>query len=379
MICAQIPSLTLSAALLPILFAHAFPFTPPLSVSLYQQQKLKLSLARSITGRQNIESLCAKVGSDSFDFEEILKVERTYEYDRGDDDDAADESTGNHSGNGDTITTEHEIRYHIHRRMNLSSQQAAPILVLHGGPGLPSDYLLPLRDVVPYRSIVFYDQLGCGRSTLGSPRVAESYSIESSLDDLEALIRKVGLRRFHLYGQSFGGILAFEYLKRVAEGRSTAGDTSKCLSVVLSNAPCNVDQVEGVANELVTKLLEEDKDETTVTERFRVNRQCRTEETPRPLVDAYARAASPGMWRGTESIRGWKAVAPLPTSQRMPSAMVVRGEYDFVTEECVSGWKEIFNHPFVRLKVMDDCSHHCLLEKGDMYGELVDSFFAEYD
>jgi len=54
--------------------------------------------------------------------------------------------------------------YKIYRPMTMSSQQAAPIVVLHGGPGLPSNYLQPLVDVVPYRSIVFYDQLGCGKS-----------------------------------------------------------------------------------------------------------------------------------------------------------------------------------------------------------------------
>jgi proline iminopeptidase len=48
--------------------------------------------------------------------------------------------------------------------MTLSSQKACPILVLHGGPSVPSNYLLPLVNVVPYRSIVLYDQLGCGKS-----------------------------------------------------------------------------------------------------------------------------------------------------------------------------------------------------------------------
>ena len=66
-------------------------------------------------------------------------------------------------------------------------------------------------------------------------------------------------------------------------------------------------------------------------------------------------------------------------SKRMPSAMVMRGEYDFVSDECIMGWKKVFNHPFVRVKVLDGCSHHRLLENGGEYGEIVDSFFAEYD
>ncbi|EJK60276.1 hypothetical protein THAOC_19400, partial [Thalassiosira oceanica] len=91
--------------------------------------------------------------------------------------------------------------------MNLSSAQAAPIVALHGGPSVPSDYLYPLGDVVPYRSIVFYDQLGCGKSD--KPDDASLYSTAHSVDDLRVLLRKIGVRRFHLYGQSYGGILGY--------------------------------------------------------------------------------------------------------------------------------------------------------------------------
>jgi len=62
------------------------------------------------------------------------------------------------------ITETYNIAYKIFRPMTLSSKKASPILVLHGGPSVPSDYLFPLVNAVPYRSIIFYDQLGCGQS-----------------------------------------------------------------------------------------------------------------------------------------------------------------------------------------------------------------------
>ena len=276
----------------------------------------------------------------------------------------------------DTITF-HEIKYHIHNRMNLSSQQSAPILVLHGGPGVPSDYLLPLCDVIPYRSIIFYDQLGCGRSP--GPDVKEAYSIESSLDDLEELIKQLQLTRFHLYGQSYGGILAFEYMKRMAQRKGDAADAPKCLSAILSSTPCDVDQVEAVAGELIKDLLEDDPDESTVMERFRKQNTCRTEEKPQPLIDAYEKAGKPGIWRGTKSIKGWIATKPSESAKRMPSCMIMRGQHDFVTPECVEGWKDAFHHKFVRYKELENLSHHGLLEDGEMYGEIVNDFFSEYD
>ena len=124
-------------------------------------------------------------------------------------------------------------------------------------------------------------------------------------------------------------------------------------------------------------MLEDDPDTGTIAERFRIHHQCRTQEKPQPLIDAYDHAGT--IWRGTDSIKGWEAKKPLEGSSRMPSAMIMVGEHDFVSEQCVSDWKKVFNHPFVRMKVLKDCSHHGLLENGNMYGEIVDSFFSEYD
>jgi proline-specific peptidase len=126
----------------------------------------------------------------------------------------------------------------IVRPMAQSSKQHAPVLVCHGGPGVPSDYLWPLEKEVPYRTIIFYDQLGCGRSS-----VADEYSIERSIDDIEAILKKLGLTRFHLYGQSFGGILAHAAALRFA------GSSTEVLSLALSSAPANVATVERVAEE----------------------------------------------------------------------------------------------------------------------------------
>jgi proline iminopeptidase len=39
-----------------------------------------------------------------------------------------------------------------------------PLLLLHGGPGFPSQYLEPLAALGDERPVIFYDQLGCGRS-----------------------------------------------------------------------------------------------------------------------------------------------------------------------------------------------------------------------
>ena len=88
-----------------------------------------------------------------------------------------------------------------------------PLVVLHGGPSVPSNYLRPLENIVTDRSILFYDQLGCGRSD--EPDNPYMYSIDLAVEDLDQLLSMTGIAvgPYHLYGQSFGGILAFEFLK----------------------------------------------------------------------------------------------------------------------------------------------------------------------
>ncbi|MDR4988525.1 MAG: hypothetical protein RG741_06785, partial [Bacteroidales bacterium] len=39
-----------------------------------------------------------------------------------------------------------------------------PLLLLHGGPGLSSHYLNPLGELANDRPVIFFDQLGGGRS-----------------------------------------------------------------------------------------------------------------------------------------------------------------------------------------------------------------------
>jgi proline-specific peptidase len=85
-----------------------------------------------------------------------------------------------------------------------------PLLVLHGGPGGPSDYLEPLEELADIgRPIVFYDQVGCGNSD--QPNDPSLWSVELFLDELSTVRQELGLDRIHLLGHSWGGMLAMQY------------------------------------------------------------------------------------------------------------------------------------------------------------------------
>src|SRR4051794_622965 len=85
-----------------------------------------------------------------------------------------------------------------------------PLLCLHGGPGWSHNYVQPMEDLATRRRVIFYDQLGCGRSD--RPDDPSLWTLERSVGELAAVRDALGLERMHLWGSSWGGVLAVCYV-----------------------------------------------------------------------------------------------------------------------------------------------------------------------
>ncbi|GMR13989.1 MAG: prolyl aminopeptidase [Gemmatimonadota bacterium] len=94
--------------------------------------------------------------------------------------------------------------------------EGEPIIVVHGGPMLEHGYLLPhLEPVAETHELILYDQRLSGRS---APEVdSASVRLQTYVDDIEALRTTLGLKRIHLMGHSWGGLLAMNYAIRYGE------------------------------------------------------------------------------------------------------------------------------------------------------------------
>ena len=84
-----------------------------------------------------------------------------------------------------------------------------PILCLHGGPGMTHDYLENLTTLARNRPVVFYDQLGSGRSE--HPDDESLWTVDRFVEELAAVRAALNLERLHLFGNSWGGWLALQY------------------------------------------------------------------------------------------------------------------------------------------------------------------------
>ncbi|MBE9389824.1 proline iminopeptidase [Vagococcus salmoninarum] len=104
------------------------------------------------------------------------------------------------------------LGYHTYYRIigDLSSPKI-PLLLLHGGPGSSHNYFELLDSLAAEgRPLIMYDQLGCGLSATDSR--PDLWHADTWLNELIALRQHLDLDKLHLLGQSWGGMMAIQYL-----------------------------------------------------------------------------------------------------------------------------------------------------------------------
>lgn len=117
------------------------------------------------------------------------------------------------------------------------------IIAIHGGPGMTSDYMLSLEKLAgPDLAMVSYDQRGVGRSS--SPQAdPDNYTLDQYAADLEAVRQAIEVKSVHLFGHSWGGIVAQRYaslhpeqvrsLILMGSGPPTRAGTLACQDAIL--------------------------------------------------------------------------------------------------------------------------------------------------
>ena len=92
------------------------------------------------------------------------------------------------------------------------SSSLTPLLCLHGGPGATWWHMEPYEALADDgRTVVFYDQLGCGNSALSGSHDVEMFTPELFMREIDVVRDALGLERVILLGHSWGGMLAMAY------------------------------------------------------------------------------------------------------------------------------------------------------------------------
>ncbi len=101
----------------------------------------------------------------------------------------------------------------LHGRIAGNLNSGCVLVAINGGPGLTSNYMLDLEQLSgPECAVVTYDQRGLGKSSQPAvPDSADSYTLAKYAEDVEAIRLKLKVERIHIFGHSFGGIVAMQY------------------------------------------------------------------------------------------------------------------------------------------------------------------------
>jgi len=265
-----------------------------------------------------------------------------------------------------------------------------PLLALHGGPGATHDYLEPLEALAATgRRVIFYDQLGCGRSA--TPSNPALWTVDLYVEEVGAVRAALGLDRVHILGQSWGGMLGMEYALTQPDGLA---------SLTIADSPASMLQWVAEANrlradlppEVQRTLLRHEEAGTTddpayeqALEVFYRRHVCRLDPWPEYVMRAFANIAAnpevyhtmngPSEFHVIGTLKEWDITARLGEI-RVPT-LVISGRYDEATPTIAETVHQ--GIPGSEWVLFEHSSHMPHTEEPERFMQALDRFLTSND
>ena len=268
------------------------------------------------------------------------------------------------------------------------------LVILHGGPGLDAEYLIP--DLGPLHerfTVVYYDQRGGGRSTLApaGDAAAAWLHIDRHADDLDAVRRFFRLSPMTLVGNSWGAMLAAQYTVRY-------GNTIKHL---ILHAPgwAAAEFMAPSSSRMAAMLPAEAAARSDVAWReWRQGGGADVVATCRAFMDAispayFASAAGLARYQGRDCVAPEAALRDYPRASSLiraslgrfdfrPAAraftapvLVVAGEQDWIVPASARAWADAF--PSARLVSIPNAGHIVHVDQPEAFTNAIVAFISE--
>lgn len=273
------------------------------------------------------------------------------------------------------------------------TSDALPLFVLHGGPGMAHDYVRNIAELADEtgRTVIHYDQIGCGRSTHLPDAPREFWEPGLFVDEFHSVRTALGIDRYHLLGQSWGGMLGAEIAVRRPEGLA---------SLSICNSPASMELWMAAAALLRAELPEDmqraldrheaagtvtDPEYLAATQEFYVRHVCRLTPAPQDFLDSekqmeaeptvYHTMNGPNEFHVLGTLKSWTIIDRL--DRIVAPTLVIAGEFDEATP---ATWKPYVEEiPDVRSHVFAGASHCTHLEQPEQFRAVVGAFLAEHE
>jgi proline-specific peptidase len=257
-----------------------------------------------------------------------------------------------------------------------------PLLCLHGGPGFTHNYLEPLEALADRRQVVLYDQLGCGRSD--QPDDTSLWTVGRFVEEVAAVRAALGLDRMHLFGSSWGGMLAMQY---VLDRRPELESLILCgspASMIRWVTDCD-ELLSAQPPEVLRVIRQHEEAGFTACPEYQAailgfyrEHVCRLRPWPASLERSFAEAGysvyntmnGPSEFTVTGTLKTWDVMDRL--GEIKTPALLVGGRYD----ECRPSHLEEMHRRIggSQLAIIEDASHLCFAEQPEEFTALVNSF-----
>ena len=247
-----------------------------------------------------------------------------------------------------------------------------PLLVLHGGPGMQHDYLLPLTALADQRPVIFYDQLDCGRAD--HPGDPANWTFERYLAEIEAIRQALKLDRLHLYGNSWGGSLAAAYAAARPHGLASVILAAPLINterwIADNTAYCRA-MPEPHRSRLLSDAALDDPAYLAAVDAFYRRHLCRLDPWPEIVtrtldngnMTVYQSMWGPAEFTSTGTLRHFDVAPQLP--QIAVPTLFICGEYDEATPAACADFAKLV--PGAELAVIANASHLAPVEQPEAY------------
>ena len=269
----------------------------------------------------------------------------------------------------------------------VGSGTATPLLLLHGGPGAPSGYLAPLEKLSDERPIIFYDQLGSGKSD--RPADLSLWRTQRFVEELSQVRKALQLKKVHIFGHSWGTMLAVDYMLTQPSGVKSLILASPCLSTPRWIQDANKYRA-ALPNEIQDILNKHEEAGTTDSEEymgatmeFYSRYMCRLDPWPHALEKAFAELNfevygtmwGPSDFHITGNLKDYDRTEQL--NEISVPTLFTAGHYDGATPETTTFYQSFV--PGASLEIFENSSHMAMHEETDLYVKVIREFLRNVE
>lgn len=261
------------------------------------------------------------------------------------------------------------------------------LLCISGGPGCPSDAFhdTHARYAKQGMQVVTWDQLGCGQSD--HPDDPSLWQINRFVEEVEMVRQALGLKKIHLLGESWGGVLGLEYCLAYPDNVKTFIIVSSAFNIPLMQRGFERYKL-ALGHETMQMMAKREGQGTTDHPEYQAaftllaqRHICRLDEWPHSLK-ASMNIAKPMLsavfgnylFNCTGLLRHYDRTDDLYKIKQ--PCLIIHGEYDYIIPECAIISRDYL--PNGELHILENCSHFTFFEDPITYHKILGNFLSQH-